>query len=66
MGPEVFSLVRVPVAAATLQTSEESIRRAARDGRLPATKVCGRWHIDLSQFAERAHAEAAARRKKSA
>jgi len=66
MGPENFHLVRVPTAAATLQTSEESVRRAARDGRLPAVKVCGRWRIDLSQFADRAHTEAAERRKKSA
>jgi len=63
---EAFNLVLVPVAAKQIGASEEAIRRAARSGRLPAVKVCGKWRIDLSQLAERAHTEAAERRAKSA
>jgi excisionase family DNA binding protein len=63
---ESFSLVSVPDAARQLNASHEGIRRAAREGRLAAVKVCGRWRIDLSRLADRAHAEAAARRKKTA
>jgi hypothetical protein len=65
MSPD-FDLVRVPTAAAKLHTSEEAVRRAVRSGRLPGVKICGRWHIDLSGYAERAHTEAAERRAKSA
>jgi len=63
MSSESFSLVPVPVAAEQLDMSCEAIRRAVRAGKLPATKIGGRWRCDLSRLTERAHAEAAERRK---
>jgi excisionase family DNA binding protein len=65
MGSE-FSLVTVPVAAERLDMSCEAIRRAVRSGRLDATKVGGRWRVDLTQLSERARREAEDRREKSA